>query len=98
MQKFLTIILVIIALSSSGCTTYKLEIQQGNVVPQSAVAQLKLGMSKAQVMDLLGTPLLQDDFQSNRWDYLFYLKTPDQKVEKKDLVLTFKGDSLASIQ
>lgn len=82
----------------SGCTSYKLEVQQGNVVPPKAVAKLKKGMSKAEVTSILGTPLLQDSFQTNRWDYIFYINKKGKERERKDLILIFSGDRLASIQ
>ncbi|MFQ5760576.1 MAG: outer membrane protein assembly factor BamE, partial [Acidiferrobacterales bacterium] len=48
---------------------YRPEVQQGNVVTQEMVSQLKIGMSRRQVRFLLGTPLIEDPFHQDRWDY-----------------------------
>ena len=91
---FLSFLITII----SSCSSYKLEVQQGNAVPPEAVAKLKSGMSKAEVTTLLGTPLLQDSFQTNRWDYVFYISKAGKQSQRKDLILTFNGNRLAQIQ
>ena len=53
---------------------YKIDIQQGNVLTQDMVAQLKPGLTKDQVRFILGTPVLMDMFHSNRWDYVYRLQ------------------------
>lgn len=98
MKNQLLALIIFITLSITGCTTYKLEIQQGNVVSEQDIAKLRIGMSKDQVKSLLGTPLLQDDFQQGRWDYTFTLKQGGKDVERKDLVLIFKNNSLTQIK
>ena len=56
---------------------YKIDVQQGNVLSQDAVSQLKVGMNQAQVQQLLGSPTLKDVFHKNRWDYPYqYLEGP----------------------
>ncbi|MEN9902282.1 MAG: hypothetical protein RL651_946 [Pseudomonadota bacterium] len=61
----------------SGCAVeryfleYRVNVQQGNVVEQKNIAQLKPGMTRDQVRYVLGTPLLQDPFHANRWDYVY---------------------------
>ena len=55
-----------------GVKPYRIEIQQGNFISQDMVAQLKPGMSKEQVRLALGTPLLNDIFHADRWDYVFW--------------------------
>ena len=100
MKKLLCLCLFSLAffLSISGCSSYKLEVQQGNAVSPEAVARLKPGMSKAEVTALLGTPLLQDSFQANRWDYVFYIRHAGKEKEHRDLVLIFNGNKLAKIK
>lgn len=99
MKKILSVLFLTLLINSiSGCSSYKLEVQQGNVVPSEAVAKLKKGMSKAEVTSILGTPLLQDSFQTNRWDYIFYLSKAGKETQRKDLTLTFNGDRLAQIR
>ena len=62
----------------SGCSSvprivseYKIDIQQGNVLTQDMVSQLKPGLTKDQVRFILGTPVLMDMFHANRWDYVY---------------------------
>ena len=62
----------------SGCSSvpriiseYKIDIQQGNVLTQEMVSQLKPGLTKDQVRFILGTPVLMDMFHANRWDYVY---------------------------
>ena len=52
---------------------YKIDVQQGNVLTQEMVSQLKPGLTKDQVRFLLGTPVLMDMFHANRWDYVYRL-------------------------
>lgn len=82
----------------SACSIYKPDIQQGNAVAAEAVEQLKQGMTKGEVKTLLGTPLLQDDFHQNRWDYIFYMSKAGKERERKDLILGFSNDRLVSIK
>ena len=65
----------------SGCSSvprivseYKIDIQQGNVLTQDMVSQLKPGLTKDQVRFVLGTPVLMDMFHANRWDYVYRLQ------------------------
>jgi len=90
-------ILILAVLSLSACTSYKMDIQQGNVVEQEALSQVTRGMSRAQVQDILGTSLMQDDFHANRWDYVFYLKKPGKKIESKSVAIIFNGDVVSQI-
>jgi len=53
---------------------YKIDIQQGNVLTQDMVSQLRPGLTKDQVRFLLGTPVLMDMFHANRWDYIYRLQ------------------------
>ena len=55
-------------------TEYKIDVQQGNVLTQDMVSQLKPGQTKDQVRFLLGTPVLMDMFHNNRWDYVYRMK------------------------
>ena len=99
MKKKLSILFLSLLTSLiCGCSSYKLEVQQGNVVPSEIVAKLKRGMSKAEVTSLLGTPLLQDSFQTNRWDYVFYISKAGKQSQRKDLILIFNGNRLAQIK
>ena len=83
------ITLTMLALLLSGCGLYRMNIQQGNVITQEELSQLRPGMSQAQVQDILGTPLLTDDFRQNRWDYVFYLKEGNKEPKRSGITLLF---------
>jgi outer membrane protein assembly factor BamE len=98
MRKLPSVVLAI-ALASvvSGCgILYKQPIYQGNLIEKSAADQLQAGMSRQQVMTLLGTPSIADPFHHERWDYTASERTGRRgNVEIKNLTLWFEGDALA---
>jgi outer membrane protein assembly factor BamE len=80
-----------------GIAPYKIEIQQGNFVSQEMVSQLKSGMSKDQVRQIMGTPLLVDIFHAERWDYVYSRQTTEGKREKRKLAVFFEDGKLTRI-
>ncbi len=79
-------------------TPYRIDITQGNVVTKEMVAQVKPGMSRVQVRDLLGSPLLASAFHADRWDYVFTLRRQGVEPQRRSLVVIFKGDALERIE
>ena len=77
---------------------HRIDVQQGNVVEQEQVDQLKPGMTKRQVRFLLGTPLVADPFHAQRWDYLYSFKPGSGEVEKRRLTLHFQDDKLTHLE
>ena len=76
---------------------YKIDIQQGNVITREMVNQLRPGMTRAQVQYVMGTPLLEDTFNSNRWDYVYSLQPGGKSREQQTVTLFFANDQLHSI-
>lgn len=68
-----TLLLAICVLAATACV-YEMPIQQGNYLDATALVQVKKGMTRAQVRYLLGTPMVPGGFDSDRWDYDYYLK------------------------
>lgn len=100
MQKniiFITALLLGSFLFITGCEPHRIDIQQGNRVNPEAFEQLKLGMTRNQVVYLLGTPLLKDPFHKDRWDYIYYLKPGNKAVKQSRLTLYFNDDQLSRI-
>ncbi len=67
-------LILLMAVALTGCAgfgVYKIDVQQGNLITQEQLAKVKPGMSRLDVRNLLGTPLVQDVFNANRWDYYF---------------------------
>lgn len=91
---------LITCLSLSGCSTvlnnlpgvYTLEIQQGNIVDQDMINQLRPNMDKRQVLYIMGSPMVTDFFHKNRWDYIYSLRPSGGDQVQKRVSLVFKGD------
>jgi outer membrane protein assembly factor BamE len=82
---------------AQSITPYRITVVQGNFVSKEAAAQMQVGMSRAQVRQLLGTPLLSDMFHADRWDYLFYFKRGSTSiVQQRDFIVIFTNDRVAS--
>ncbi len=60
--------------------------------------QLHAGMTRQQVIDLMGSPLLEAPFDANQWDYVYRLDEAYGDVEQRRLTLTFEGNRLAAIE
>ncbi len=76
---------------------YRPDVQQGNVVTQEMVEQLRPGMSRDQVRFLLGSPMLTSVFHADRWDYVYYLKRgKGNEVQTRRLAVKFKENRLDS--
>jgi len=97
MQKLL-ISIMFCATLVAGCSVHKLEIQQGNIITDDMLAQLKTGMSTKQVKFLLGSPQLLDPFHKNRWDYIYSLRENGKRTAYKHLILYFEDDTLSKIE
>jgi len=78
-------------------TPYRVEVVQGNVLTKEMVARVKPGMPKAQVRDLLGSPLLADVFHESRWDYPFTIRRQGTAPQQRLVVAHFDGDRLKEL-
>ncbi|MFT3818541.1 MAG: outer membrane protein assembly factor BamE [Rubrivivax sp.] len=79
-------------------TPYRIEIVQGNVITSEQAARIKPGLTRAQVRDILGTPLLTDPFHGDRWDYIFTLRRDGVPSQRRSVVVLFDGDALKTIE
>lgn len=79
-------------------TPYRIDIVQGNVVTKEQLALVHPGMSRVQVRDVLGSPLLTDLFHADRWDYVFTIKRPGTAPQRRSVVALFDGDKLLRIE
>ena len=73
---------------------YKIRVEQGNVIKQDMVDQLKPGMSKDQVEFIMGTALLKDSFNSDRWDYIYTLRRGETLQQQNSMSIFFKNGEL----
>jgi len=86
-----------LSLSLTACEPHRIDIQQGNNINPETLAKLKIGMSRKQVIFLLGTPLLRDAFHQNRWDYIYYMKPGNDAVKQSRITLYFENNQLVRI-
>ena len=75
-------------------TPYKIDIVQGNVVTREQAQALQVGMSRQQVRELLGSPLLASVFHADRWDYVFTFRRQGQATQQRKLTVYFKAEAL----
>jgi outer membrane protein assembly factor BamE len=78
-------------------TPYRIDIVQGNVVTKEQLALVRPGMSRVQVRDVLGSPLVTDVFHADRWDYVFTIKRPGTQPQLRSVVAFFEGDRLLRV-
>ncbi len=89
--------IIAFTLLTTGCAVYKMDVQQGNSISNETVSQLRKGMSKSEVASLLGNPLLQDNFRSNRWDYIYYTGKGRKSSKQQNLTLIFANEQLVQV-
>lgn len=98
-------IFILLALLCASCGTalptikpYKLDVQQGNVVTSKMLLQLRPGMTKSQVRFIMGTPLVQDSFHGNRWDYVYQMREAGKIKEQRRVILDFENELLKTVR
>ena len=106
MRKSLFSLSLLTSLTLVSCSTilnnlpgvYTLEIQQGNIIDQAMIDQLRPGMNKRQVLYIMGSPMLDDVFHKNRWDYLYSDQPSGEDRVQKQISLFFENDQIVGIQ
>jgi outer membrane protein assembly factor BamE len=76
---------------------YKIPIAQGNIITQEMIDQLEPGMTRRQVVFVMGTPLVRDPFQQDRWDYVFNYQPGGGIRGQERVTLRFENDLLVSL-
>lgn len=79
----------------AGCSfpgVYKIDIQQGNVVTQDMIDQLRPGMTQRQVRFIMGNPLITDTFHARRWDYLYSIQPGGGARQQERVSLVFDAN------
>ena len=97
---------VAVSLTLDSCTTiltnlpgvYSVDVQQGNMVDQAMIDQLRPSMNKRQVLYIMGSPMLIDFFHQKRWDYLYSAQLGGGDRQQKRISLFFEGDQLIGVQ
>ena len=106
MRKPIYSLLLLSSITFSGCSSilnnlpgvYSLDIQQGNIINQEMIDQLRPKMTKRQVLYIMGSSMLIDVFHQKRWDYLYSEQPGGELRKQKRLSLFFDGDELIGVQ
>ena len=96
-----TLLIVLAVLTLGGCDLlrpYRIDINQGNVLTQEDIDQVKQGMNKSQVQFLLGTPSMLDPFHLERWEYVYSITVGWKPRAQRRLSLIFDRDTLVTIE
>lgn len=98
MRQILLSVLLIAALAASGGCVYQANLSQGNLLKQEDLDQVEVGMTRSQVRFLLGTPMIDDPFHSDRWDYVYFIRIGRKPATFKRWVsIHFSGDVVDKI-
>ncbi len=97
-RQLIKALLLSIALTGAGCV-YQAPLSQGNLLKQEDLDQVRVGMTRSQVRFLLGTPMIDDPFHEERWDYVYFLKVGrGDATFKRWVSIFFDGDNVARIE
>lgn len=97
--RIITICCIVSLLSGCGFfSVYKHDEQQGNLITSDMINTLNLGMTREQVLYVMGAPVLNNPFDANEWDYVYRLNAADGKVYIKRVFITFQNDQVVNIQ
>ena len=81
-----------------GACIFRIDIQQGNLLEESAIDQVAVGMTRSQVQFLLGSPMIADSFHENRWDYTYYFKQGrSRETERRWFIVYFEADRVVDL-
>ena len=86
--------ILLIFISCTSLSPYKVPILQGNIIDEDDISELKEGLTKEQIQFIFGTAIIQDPFHSSRWDYYYSIQIGDNLIENKKLTIFFNADSL----
>lgn len=97
MPRSFSALFLVIALLLGGCSYFRLPILQGNVVKSEDAMAIQPGMSRDEVRNRLGTPLVSDSFQAQRWDYVVFYRDPKGKETRRVLNIHFADDRVTRV-
>jgi outer membrane protein assembly factor BamE len=99
LRRTLTTLLALALATALAACVYRPTIQQGNLLQTDDIDQVKPGMTRSQVRYILGTPMVSDPFEPNRWDYVYSLQQGRSKhVDRSHFVVYFEGDKVSHVE
>ena len=95
--RIVTVLAALILLQACGWA-YRPNINQGNYLTADLVGQVEVGMTREQVRDLLGYPVAQNPFRSDRWDFVYYLESTISENRRSYVVVWFDADRVSRVE
>ena len=96
-KSLISICMLVVVIATAGCV-YQANLSQGNVIKQDDLDQVNVGMTRNQVRFLLGTPMIDDPFHENRWDYVYFVKVGrDDAIFKRWISVLFVDGRVSEI-
>ena len=96
MKKLLILIISLIMISCSNASIYRVSITQGTAFKQEEIDRLEIGMTKDQVIYVIGQPSFENFFEKNVWNYFYQIKTGETVELERRLKLYFDDKNLLS--
>jgi outer membrane protein assembly factor BamE len=100
-MRLFAYVIILATLALSACV-YRPDIKQGNFLKPDMIAQIKPGMTEAQVRFVLGPPMIRDPFHPDRWDYVYYndpsTLSSDRTIKEQHVVVQFKDGKVISVE
>jgi outer membrane protein assembly factor BamE len=93
--SILTYVMVLAGCSFPG--VHRVEVQQGNIMDAEMVSKLQLGMTKSQVRYIMGTPIIADTFNQDRWDYYYSNQTGNRLKKRESVTVFFINEKVSRI-
>lgn len=102
-----TLVLLVATMAVAACSSiplpqfpgvYKIPIAQGNIITQEMIDQLEPGMTRRQVVFVMGTPLVRDPYHQDRWDYVFNYQPGGGERGQERMTLFFENDLLSRFE
>jgi len=100
MRSFTVFSIIALLCTLSGCMSYDFSnriVQQGNLLPQKNLDKIKVGMSKQDVAKIIGSSLLNNTFNDDRWDYVYTWRTGTGPIKMRRVSFSFKNNLLTHI-
>ncbi len=98
MRRIAILLTIMLSIQLTGCSIYKMNIRQGNIVEQKDVDQIRKGMNKDQIRFILGRPLVNDSFDENTWYYINTFKDGrSENVIRKELIVRFVNNQVEGL-
>jgi outer membrane protein assembly factor BamE len=93
------LVLLLVCLAAVSACVFRIDVQQGNLLEDDDIDAVQMGMTRSQITFVLGTPMVEDAFHHDRWDYIYYFRKGRSKVaDRRWVIVYFDGDRVRDIQ